>query len=100
MLVRRSSLDPAKTVNLTIAGKPVIASVGESVAAAALAAGVQATRNAPISGAPRAPYCLMGVCFECLMTIDGKSNRQACMTLATEGMIVALQSARPSLQHD
>jgi predicted molibdopterin-dependent oxidoreductase YjgC len=100
MLVRRNSLGPANIIKLTIAGESVTASKGESVAAAALAAGIPATRNAPVSGDPRAPYCLMGVCFECLMIIDGKPNRQACMTQVAEGMNVALQSARPTLQHD
>jgi len=50
-----------------------------SVAAALLAAGVSRFRSTPVSGAPRAPYCLMGVCFECLLEIDGVANRQACL---------------------
>src|SRR5205823_1205172 len=37
-----------------------------SVAAALLAAGVSRFRSTPVSGAPRGPYCMMGVCFECL----------------------------------
>lgn len=84
-------------VRLTIAGQPVTALRGESVATAALAAGLQATRNAPVSGEPRAPYCLMGVCFECLMTIDGLPNRQACLVPVQEGMTVEPQLLRPSL---
>ena len=39
-----------------------------------------------MSGEKRAPYCLMGTCFECLMEIDGIANRQACMTIVAEGM--------------
>lgn len=88
------------SIRLTIAGEEVTAVEGESVAAAALAAGVLPTRRAPVSGAPRAPYCLMGVCFECLMTIDGAPNVQACMVPARDGMTVSPQLARPSLKHD
>lgn len=97
MLVRRSEPEGAQRVALTIAGKAVVARKGETVAAAALAAGVAPTRRAPASGAARAPYCMMGACFECLMTIDGRPNRQACMTPVRDGMIVEPQTARPRL---
>ena len=98
MLVRRR--DAPDAMRLTIDGQAVAATPGENVATAALAAGIVPTRRAPVSGAPRAPYCLMGVCFECLMTIDGRSNRQACMTPVKAGMVVEPQIARPSLADD
>ena len=44
-----------------------------------------------MSGAPRGPFCMMGVCFECLVVIDGTGNRQACMVPLQAGMAVALQ---------
>ena len=100
MLVRRVDPPPNARVRLTIAGRQVTARAGESVAMAALASGIIPTRHAPVSGAPRAPYCLMGVCFECLMTIDGRPNRQACMTPVRDGMEVEPQFARPSLRDD
>lgn len=65
---------------------------GTTVAAALLLAGVSATRTTPVSGAPRAAYCMMGVCFECLMVIDGMANRQACMVAVTDGMTVRRQN--------
>lgn len=95
MLARRSESSADDRVRLTIAGRTVEARRGDSVAAAALAAGVTPTRQAPVSGAPRTPYCMMGVCFECLMTIDGRTNRQACMTPVQEGMVVEPQLRRP-----
>lgn len=39
----------------------------------------------------RSPYCLMGVCFECLVEIDGIKNRQACLEPVYEGMQVKRQ---------
>jgi predicted molibdopterin-dependent oxidoreductase YjgC len=44
-----------------------------------------------VSGEPRAPYCMMGVCFECLVEVDGVPNVQACMTSVREGMTVRRQ---------
>ena len=69
-----------------IDGAPVPAQEDDSVAAAMLAAGHVIARITALSGTPRAPFCLMGACFECLVTIDGVSNRQACMTAVRPGM--------------
>ncbi|MEZ5620583.1 MAG: (2Fe-2S)-binding protein [Burkholderiaceae bacterium] len=46
------------------------------------------------SRAPRAPMCLMGVCFDCLVEIDGRPNVQACMVEVREGMRVHASKAR------
>lgn len=100
MLVRRSEPTAAARVDIVVDGETVVARDGDTVAAAMLAAGAGMTRNAPVSGEPRAPYCLMGVCFECLMTIDGRPNRQACMTIVRDGMTIAPQTRRPSLRND
>ncbi|HEX9327597.1 MAG TPA: (2Fe-2S)-binding protein [Reyranella sp.] len=78
-------------VSLTVDGKPVRAVSGDTVAAALLAAGIDHCRTTPVTGAPRAPYCLMGVCFDCLVTIDGVGSRQACLVPVQEGMKVETQ---------
>ena len=64
---------------------------GERVAAVVMRAGLRPTRPTPVSGTGRAPYCMMGVCFECLMNIDGKPNTQSCMTEVREGMVISVQ---------
>jgi len=60
---------------------------GENLAASLLAAGVRITRRSPTSGEARAPFCMMGTCFECQVRIDG-ITRQACMTHVSEGLVV------------
>lgn len=67
---------------------------GDSVAAALLALGHQAFRETPVSGAARGPWCLMGVCFDCLVSIDGVGNRQACLVPLRAGMEVRRQHGR------
>lgn len=89
-MLRRRHND-GKVVKITIDGEAVDARAGESVAAAVLAHAYGATRTTPVTGAPRAPYCMMGVCFECLMEIDGEPNRQGCMVRVEEGMTVKRQ---------
>ena len=78
-------------VALLVDGTPRIARDGDTVAAALLAAGMLACRTTPVTGAPRGPYCLMGACFDCLVTIDGVPNRQACLVSVRPGMRVEWQ---------
>ena len=86
--------DAGQKIDLTVDGRPVECRTGDTVAAALLAASVDHCRTTPVSGAPRAPYCLMGVCFDCLVTIDGVGSRQACLVPVREGMVVETQSGR------
>lgn len=62
-----------------------------TAAAAMLSLESCATRSTPVSNAPRAPYCMMGVCFECLMEINGVPNQQACLIPVAEGMTIDRQ---------
>ena len=79
------------TVTVVINGAPFSAPVGCTAAAALLLAGAVPTRTTPVSGAPRAPYCMMGVCFECLVAIDGVPNQQGCLIPVVEGMRIDRQ---------
>ena len=86
--------DLAAAVRITVDGREIRAREGESVAAAMLAAGIESFRTTPVSGAARAPYCMMGACFDCLVTIDGAGSRQACLVPVREGMKVATQRGK------
>jgi D-hydroxyproline dehydrogenase subunit gamma len=76
-----------ETVMVTLDGKPMTLPVGMNVAAALLGIGKKISRISPTSHKPCSPHCLMGVCFECMMEIDGV-QRQACMTEVRDGMII------------
>lgn len=91
MFRRIDGLAPQRAVMLHVEGRTVQAREGDSVAMALLAAGVLAFRETPVSGQARAPLCLMGVCFDCLVQVDGRPNVQACMTTVRDGMQVGLQ---------
>jgi predicted molibdopterin-dependent oxidoreductase YjgC len=87
--------DPhALTVTLSADGRTIAAQPGDSVAAALLANGILTCRTTPVSGAPRAPYCMMGVCFECLVTVDGIGSRQACLIPVADGMRIETQRGK------
>ena len=65
---------------------------GDNVAAALLKAGKIQFRTAKKHDT-RGPYCMMGVCFECLVEIDGRSNQQACQAMIRDGMQIRRQQA-------
>lgn len=83
--------DANSTIRVTVAGQEVRVPQGASAAVAMLLAGTAAARETPVGGARRMPYCMMGICFDCLAEIDGTPNRQACMVPVREGMTIAPQ---------
>jgi D-hydroxyproline dehydrogenase subunit gamma len=74
-------------VAIEVDGARVDAYPGESLATALLALGVRAFRRTR-SSAPRGPVCNMGVCFECVVVVDGEPGVRACATQVREGMRV------------
>ena len=84
----------AKDVAITIDGVPFTARAGDTVAAALLASGRLACRTTPVTGAARGPFCMMGACFDCLVTVDDRPNQQGCAIAVAAGMRVATQIQR------
>lgn len=76
------------TVSVTIDGEVFQATEGELLAALLLKHPTRPFRQHPIDKSPRFPFCMMGVCFECLVTIDGVTSQQACLTTVRDGMTV------------
>lgn len=68
-------------------GIEIEALAGETIAAALAASDIVAVREAR-SGAPRGPFCGMGACFDCLVTVNGRPNQRACLTNVAIGMEV------------
>lgn len=68
-------------------GMPVHAHAGESIAAALFAAGVRELRSSPRTGSPRGMFCLMGVCQECVVVVDGR-RAPACQEIVSAGLDV------------
>jgi D-hydroxyproline dehydrogenase subunit gamma len=108
---RKRPDSPAATVAPRIAveveGRTVLVPEGASAAAAVLMAGLPSIRDTPVApgqsrgpqgrGSERAPYCMMGVCFDCLAEIDGVPNRQGCMVTARPGMRIRRQRGARSI---
>lgn len=90
----------SRSVTFSFNGEALSVPPGISVAAALLMSGIERFRATPVSESPRAPYCMMGVCFECLVSIDGVPNRQSCLIDVVDGMQVRSQEGARDLQFE
>lgn len=79
------------TVTITFEGEKHVVPAGVTVAAAILGHDDTHLCQSAADQEERAPYCLMGVCFECLVEINGIKNRQACLEPVVDGMEVKRQ---------
>lgn len=77
--------------SFTFDGRPVDFRPGQSVGAALIAAGHRSWRTTRLGERPRGVFCGIGICFDCLVTIDGRPNERACRVLATDGARVSTQ---------
>jgi predicted molibdopterin-dependent oxidoreductase YjgC len=87
----------ARQLVVMIDGETVRARDGDTVAAALLIAGCIDFRTTPVIGSKRGPFCMMGACFDCLVTIDGLPNQQACALRVRDGMKIERQHGARSL---
>ncbi|MCA1786576.1 MAG: (2Fe-2S)-binding protein [Desulfobacteraceae bacterium] len=74
-----------KQITIRVNEIPVTAYEGESVHAALTAAGIYLLRQTG-SGEARGAFCGMGLCYECLVTVNHIPDQRACMTLVQDGM--------------
>lgn len=85
-------IERGKKISFLLDGKSINAYEGESVSAAIFATGKRDLRISANLSEKRSLYCGMGVCYECVMTINGIPNTRTCQTLVNEGMIVNTQN--------
>jgi hypothetical protein len=81
---------PGPAFTVTVDGRPVDAFEGQSVAAVLWSAGTVAWRVTR-GGRPRGAFCGIGVCFDCLITVNDRPNRRACLIAAAPGDVIRTQ---------
>lgn len=79
--------DDPEQLDILFDGRPIPARPGQSVGAALTEAGIRSWRRTRKNDAPRGLFCGIGVCYDCLLTIDGQRNQRACLAPADPGTI-------------
>ncbi|WP_022881477.1 (2Fe-2S)-binding protein [Gryllotalpicola ginsengisoli] len=89
----RDPIAPAapEAVTIIVDGIPVSGVAGQSVAGVMLAAGRLAWRTTAAARRPRGVFCGIGVCFDCLVEVNGARDVRACQRIARDGDVVAFQ---------
>lgn len=78
-------------VGFTFDGQSITALPGQSLGAALVAAGYRSWRTTRFGGRPRGLFCGIGVCFDCLVALNGRPNIRACLAPVTAGDVVTTQ---------
>lgn len=84
----QSQLDGCASFTFSFDSSPVVARVGETIGAALTAAGITHLRTTRRLGRPRGIFCGIGLCYDCLVVVDGRPGVRACQTLARPEAIV------------
>lgn len=84
-------------LRFTVDGEEVEGIAGQSIAGVLLAAGRQAWRTGR-SGGRRGVFCGIGVCFDCVVTVNGEPDVRACRRRAQDGDVVSTQSRKEGQQ--
>ena len=82
------------SIEVVVNGRKVRAFEGELVSTVLLAEGISVFGRKDKSGRPAGLYCGMGICYECLVTIDGIPNIRACQTCVIEDMTIETGKVR------
>jgi aerobic-type carbon monoxide dehydrogenase small subunit (CoxS/CutS family) len=72
-------------VEVFVDGRPVSCRAGETIAAALIGAGIDAWRTTRRAGARRGLFCGIGVCFDCLVVVNGAPPVRACLATVRAG---------------
>ena len=88
-------IDRGAPFEVVVDGVAVEAFPGESLAAVLFAASRRVLRRTAREAAPRGYYCGMGVCWECVVAVDGRGNLRACRTEARPGMRIVTRGVAP-----
>jgi predicted molibdopterin-dependent oxidoreductase YjgC len=89
--LRMAGVERGRALGILVDGAEVRAYEGESIAAALVASGRRFTRWTARTGEPRGYFCGMGICQDCLVTVDGLPNVRACVMPVRDGMRVESQ---------
>jgi predicted molibdopterin-dependent oxidoreductase YjgC len=94
--LRIAGIDRQPMFNILVNGRAIAATPGETVLAALTAAGFKVLKKSNVRGEARGPFCGMGVCYECLVTIDGVPKQRSCMVEVAENMEITIHEPAQS----
>jgi predicted molibdopterin-dependent oxidoreductase YjgC len=78
-------------IGITVDGKPATGLTGQTIAAIMMAEGRLSWRRSSVAGEPRGLFCGIGICFDCLVVVNGERDVRACQRRAVSGDAIEFQ---------
>lgn len=78
-------------IEISLDGESAAGVAGQSIAGVILASGRLAWRRTSEAGSPRGLFCGIGVCFDCIVIVNGERDVRACQRRAADGDTVTSQ---------
>jgi hypothetical protein len=78
-------------VTITVDGVPVTGARGQSIAGVLMADDRRDWRTTSVAARPRGLFCGIGVCFDCIVTVNDLADVRACLRRAQDGDVVTRQ---------
>jgi aerobic-type carbon monoxide dehydrogenase small subunit (CoxS/CutS family) len=75
-------------ISFTFNGEELRCVSGQSIAAALIAADNRELRKTRFGDEPRSIFCGIGICYDCVVVVDGVANQRSCLIEAKQGMNV------------
>ena len=79
------SASTGSEVSFTFNGAAYEGVPGQSIAAALMASGVRELRATRFHKEARLIFCGIGVCFDCVVVVNGVANQRACLVEIAQG---------------
>ena len=79
------------SLTISVDGTPTEGRPGQTIAGVLLTSGRSVWRRTSRGSAPRGLFCGIGVCFDCLVTVNGDRDVRACQRRASDGDVVETQ---------
>ena len=79
------------SLTISVDGTPTEGRPGQTIAGVLLTSGRSVWRRTSRGSAPRGLFCGIGVCFDCLVTVNGDRDVRACQRRASDGDVVEIQ---------
>lgn len=93
--------EPSAPVTISVDGRPLTGIGGQSIAAVLLGAGIDTWRTTAMLREARGLFCGIGICFDCVVEVNGRRDVRACQRLARDGDVVRTQSDDlPEVTHE
>ncbi|WP_074506253.1 (2Fe-2S)-binding protein [Corynebacterium glutamicum] len=81
----------SKTISITFDRRKINGEQGQTIAGLLMSNGISTWRTTSKNARPRGLFCGIGICFDCIVTVNGQRDVRACQRRCQDGDIITVQ---------